>query len=395
MKVLTDAMGVPIFNWAEDLEEGALNQAHHLAQLPFAHHHIAIMPDGHLGMGMPIGGVLAAKNVIVPNAVGVDIGCGVLSTKTSLKREELNRDNLTKIFTLLRELIPVGFNHHSREQDEKWMPEAGNYFIRDKMTVVGLEYERALKQVGTLGGGNHFIEIQYEEEDEHIWFTVHSGSRNLGKKVADHYDKIAIGLNARWFSGIPVDWDLAFLPYDAPAAQAYLTEMAYCVDFAYCNRRLMENRIFQALSHVFPRELTTFSINIPHNYVAPETHYDEEVWVHRKGATRAALGQLGVIPGSQGSPTFIVKGKGSRKSFQSCSHGAGRKLSRTAAKRTLNLAEELHKMEKAGVLLHGMRGSNDLDEAAGSYKDIHRVMELQDDLVEIVHTLRPIAVMKG
>jgi tRNA-splicing ligase RtcB len=260
--------------------------------------------------------------------------------------------------------------------------------------IVGGEFSNALKSLGTLGGGNHFIEIQ-KGSDGHIWIMIHSGSRNLGKQVADHYNKIAIDLNEKWHSAVPKEWELAFLPVESDEGQAYLREMQYCVDYALANRKLMMERIMEIFGKVFPSPMLCLQfINIAHNYVAKEKHLGRDVWVHRKGATLASLETVGIIPGSQGTRSYIVQGKGNIHSFKSCSHGAGRRMGRKEAERTLNLEEEIKKLDDQGIL-HGIRGIHQLDEAAGAYKDIDMVIKNQSDLVEVLVELQPLGVVKG
>jgi tRNA-splicing ligase RtcB len=248
--------------------------------------------------------------------------------------------------------------------------------------------------LGTLGGGNHFIEIQSDEAGQ-IWVMIHSGSRNLGFKVAKHYNKVAVDLNTKWHSSIPKEWELAFLPFDTDEARKYLVEMGYCVQFALANRQLMLDRVLDCLSDVFDQAIGNHKrINIAHNYARMENHFGKDVMVHRKGATSAKLDEIGIIPGSQGSASFIVRGLGNRDSFASCSHGAGRKMGRKQACRELDLELEQNALEGQGII-HSVRGTQDLDEAPGAYKDIDKVMANQSDLVEITTKLRPLAVVKG
>jgi tRNA-splicing ligase RtcB (3'-phosphate/5'-hydroxy nucleic acid ligase) len=377
---------IPILSWANELEGGALTQAKNLANLPFAKKHIALMPDCHQGYGMPIGGVLATENVIIPNAVGVDIGCGMCAVKTSLK--EIDTETLKKIMGEIRKVIPLGFNKHKQEQDENLMPE-DNYWL-DTATVVHKEFDNALKSIGTLGGGNHFIEVQ-KGNDDYIWIMIHSGSRNLGKQVADYYNKLAIQLNEKWHNVVPKEWELAFLPVDSQEGQGYIKEMNYCIDFALANRKLMIDRIKEVMEGLGEVGFNTI-INIAHNYASLENHLGKNLWIHRKGATLATEDTIGIIPGSQGTSSYIVKGKGNPASFNSCSHGAGRKMGRKQAQKELNYEEEIKKM---GNVIHGMRSVKDLDEAPGSYKDISEVMKNQEDLVSILVELKPLAVIKG
>ena len=381
---------LPIKMWLDQPEEGALKQAYNLANLPFAFSHICLMPDTHEGYGMPIGGVLAAKNVIVPNAVGVDIGCGMCAVKTNIKANSLERNHLTQIMSGIRELVPLGFDHHKERQDESLMPQGYNI---DELVVVKREYFAALKQLGTLGGGNHFIEMQ-RCNDGFLWIMVHSGSRNFGLQVAEHYNKRAKKINALYFSSVDTKADLAFLPFETEDARLYYLEMKYCTEFALANRKLMMERIQQVVSSVLKNVLYEPIINIAHNYAAWEKHFDEKVIIHRKGATSANEGEIGIIPGSQGTKSYIVEGLGNPESFMSCSHGAGRVMSRKAAIRNLDLEEEKRKLDELGII-HSIRNKNDLEEASSAYKDISQVMTFQSDLVKILVELNPLAVIKG
>lgn len=384
MKNVISTEKLPIKIWATDLEEGALDQAKNLANLPFAFKHVALMPDAHQGYGMPIGGVLATKGVVIPNAVGVDVGCGMCALKTSL--QEIDTDRLKSIMGKIRSSVPVGFNKHNEKQNG--MPDNLPAFDG----IVLREYNKAIYQLGTLGGGNHFIEVQ-KGDDGYIWIMIHSGSRNLGKQVADHYNKIAVELNEKWHSSVTKDQELAFLPLEDDIAKQYMDEMNYCVEFALANRILMMDRIKSAFVDYVDVSFSDF-INIPHNYAAMENHYGENVLVHRKGATKATEGILGIIPGSQGTKSYIVCGKGNQESFKSCSHGAGRRMGRKQAQRELVLNDEIKRLDDMGVI-HSIRNINDLDEAPSAYKDIDTVMENQRDLVDIVVELTPLAVVKG
>ena len=388
MKVI-NTENIPIKLWLDDIEDGALQQAKNLANLPFAFKHIAIMPDSHQGYGMPIGGVLATKDVIIPNAVGVDIGCGMCVTETSLVY--ITQEDLLKVVNLIKKVIPVGFNHNLTKHE---IPA-----IFDNYTpVIDKEFDKAQYQIGTLGGGNHFIEIQ-KGSNNHIWIMIHSGSRNLGKQVADYYNKLAIQLNSKWYSSVEKNKDLAFLPISSDEAVNYINEMTYCVEFALANRKLMMQRIMECFNTVIPN--ITFPAfrgetinNISHNYVRHEHHFNTNVLIHRKGATSAKLDELGIIPGSMGTKSYIVRGLGNSQSFMSCSHGAGRKMGRMQAQRELNLEMEIASMNNQAIL-HDIVSINDLDEAPSAYKDIDVVMKNQEDLVEILVELRPLAVIKG
>lgn len=383
--------GTPIKIWAKYVDAHAMKEIVNLSTLPFVFHHLAFMPDVHGGKGMPIGGVLATRGVVIPNAVGVDIGCGMCAVKTSLKVADIPSEVLRKqILRGIRKQIPLGFDHHKSAQDEAFMPQG---FDIDKMTVVQRQYVSATKQVGTLGGGNHFLELQKDAEGT-LWIMIHSGSRNLGAQVGNFYNEKAKVLNKRWYSQVPVDIDMAFLPIQSDEAHAYWDEMLYCVEFALCNRRLMMDRICQVIGDIFPDAQFEPMINIAHNYAAWENHFEENVIVHRKGATRARVGEIGIIPGSQGTKSYIVEGLGNPDSFLSCSHGAGRAMSRSEAVRSLSLEDEVARLEAQGIV-HAIRGQKDLEEAAGAYKDIDEVMACQEDLVRIVTELSPVAVIKG
>lgn len=381
----------PIKLWLDDIEEEALQQAKNLANLPFIFKHVAIMPDAHMGYGMPIGGVMASEKMVVPNAVGVDIGCGMCAVQTSIRH--IDRDNLKTIMAGIRSAIPLGFKHHKRRQHESHMPNIKGAPHVSELPIINKEYKSALGQIGTLGGGNHFIEIQ-RSNDGVIWLMIHSGSRNLGYRVANHYNKLAVQLNAKWKSPIPKKFQLAYLPINSKEGQDYLAEMSYCAEFARCNRKLMMERL-QDIVHSFVTKVNFEPmIHVAHNYAALEEHFHKRVMVHRKGATRAFKGEIGIIPGSQGATSYIVRGKGNRDSFMSCSHGAGRKMGRKQAQRTLSLQDEIRKLDNQGII-HSVRSKKSLDEAAGAYKDIDTVINNQLDLIEIVETLHPLAVVKG
>ena len=388
-QVVSEGCRVPIKMWVRDIEENALAQARNLANLPFIFKHVALMPDCHSGYGMPIGGVIATKGVVIPNAVGVDIGCGMCAVKTSLN--EINTDVLKTIMSGIRELVPLGFDHHKQVQEESLMPSLENV---PEHGIVHRQYTAAKKQIGTLGGGNHFIEIQ-KGSDGHVWIMIHSGSRNIGLKVAEHYNKMAIHLNERWHSSVDKKQDLAFLPIETQEAKDYFAEMQYCVDFAFANRLLMMERIKSAFLSVIGETFSALEfINIAHNYARWESHFGTNVIVHRKGATSAREGEVGILPGSQGTKSYIIQGKGNTESFQSCSHGAGRTMGRKQAQRELVLEEEIEKLNSKGIV-HSIRNTRDLDEAPGAYKNIDTVMANQVDLVDILVELSPLAVIKG
>ncbi len=376
---------IPIKSWCEYVEPNAMGQAINLSLLPFAYHHIALMPDCHMGYGMPIGGVMVAKDVVVPNCVGVDIGCGVIAIKTDIKKSDMDTDTLKSIMSDIRQSIPVGFKHHNDRQAWDGFDNAPN------ISVVNTELNSSRKQLGTLGGGNHFIEIQHDE-DNYIWIMLHSGSRNFGYKIAKAYNDKAKELCKTWHAKLPSP-DLAFLPLNTKYADDYLSAMNFALEFAHESRNRMMLQTLDILALYFHTVESLEEINIHHNYATMEHHFGKNVMVHRKGAT-LARDNLGIIPGSQGTASYIVRGKSNPDSFHSCSHGAGRLMGRNQAKNELDLDTEIKRLEDKGVI-HSIRNKSNLDEAAGAYKDIDVVMASQMDLVDIVTKLEPMAVIKG
>lgn len=383
-----------ILCWCNLPEEGAIKQAINISQHPWLVGNVCLMPDTHEGYGMPIGGVVALENAVCPNMVGVDIGCGMLAVKTSLT--DINTEQLKDILGGskenefgIRNRIPVGFNHHNKDQEHNIF----NSDLWEKTVICKREKNAAKRQLGTLGGGNHFIEIQ-RGNDGHIWFMIHSGSRNLGYKVANYYNEKAKELCFLWKQDKIVKDDLAILPLDTKECSDYIKEMMLCLDFAYANRETMAKVIKEEITRVCGDVKFLEEINIHHNYASIENHYGKNVLVHRKGATLARKDTIGIIPGSQGTASYIVKGLGNETSLQSCSHGAGRKMSRKKAREELDLIEEQKKLDEKGIL-HAIRNKSDLDEASSAYKDIDIVMEEQKDLVDILVKLTPLAVVKG
>ena len=388
IKMINDC---PVMIWADRGEDSAMEQITNLTTLPFLFHHLAIMPDVHTGKGMPIGGVLACTDAVIPNAVGVDIGCGMCAVKTNWKVADITTEVLRKrIMRGIRKRIPLGKEHHKQAQDERLLPQGHDI---DKLEIVKRRQVSILKEIGTLGGGNHFIELQKDEEGT-LWIMIHSGSRNLGKQVGDYYNKKAALLNERWYSSVSPSIGLPFLPFRTQEFTDYWAEMQYCIDFALCNRRLMMMRIEEVLADALPGIKFEPMINIAHNYAAWENHFGKNVIVHRKGATLAREGITGIIPGSQGTASYIVEGLGNKYAFCSCSHGAGRLMSRTAAIQSLNMNEEIERLEAQGIV-HAIRCQDDMQEASGAYKDIETVIRNEADLVRIKTRLLPVAVIKG
>ena len=390
--IKTEKKGIQLsaYIWTDQVEESAWKQINNLTIFPHAFHHIAIMPDVHSGYGMPIGGVLAAKNVVIPNAVGVDIGCGMNYTQLDIESSTIVKENIKLIMGMIRESIPVGFKHNDNSCNDKEMP---NVEMDD---IVNKEFGSAKKQLGSLGGGNHFIEIQ-ENSDGNIGIMIHSGSRNLGLQVAKHYNNIA-----KEKSKLPKDWELDFLDINDKDGQDYLKAMNYCLEFALLNRKKMMNKIKNIIIDIYNKNKISTGQNIKfdnnidchHNYAVLETHFGEQVMVHRKGAISAKKGELGIIPGSQGTASYIVEGLGNEDSFMSSSHGSGRLMSRSQARKELNLENEKLSLDKQGII-HSIRNEKDLDEAPSAYKDIESVISNETDLIKQIIKLKPLAIIKG
>lgn len=399
----------PIKVWLrqEDLlEESCLQQAINLSNLPFVHKLVALMPDTHTGKGMPIGGVIATDNVVIPNAVGVDIGCGMAYMETNIEAAFLRNTN-TANGSLLQSIIgdvlrniPVGINHYkSRQASEtinKALADKGKY---DFAEVLLPEIEDGYYQIGTLGGGNHFIELQ-EDENGLIAIMLHSGSRHLGYQICNYFNDIARKCSTKWHSTVPDEYRLDFLPADSEEGQAYINWMSLALEFAHENRNRMMNDVIAIIEKLVSRVRGTqphYSgyINCHHNYASLEQHYGKTVWVHRKGAIRAREGELGIIPGAMGTYSYIVTGKGNKESFHSCSHGAGRLMSRTKAKASFSVESVITDLKKNGVVL-GKNKKNDVsEESRHAYKDIDTVIANELDLIAPVKKLRTIGVVKG
>ena len=399
-----DDMRLPIKVWLRDesqLEPQCLEQAVNLARLPFAFKHIALMPDTHMGFGMPVGGVLATQRVIVPNAVGVDIGCGMCFVPTDLPAAFLT-DTQTANGTLLQDIIgnimrevPTGFAKHKSVQVSHVLDSPSNPDLPAKIKG---ELENAYLQVGTLGGGNHFIEAQ-ADEDGKVGLMVHTGSRHLGFAIANHFNKIAEELNAKWHSTVTKDVGLAFLPTDTLEGQAYIECMELALRFSMENRMAIMRKVGVAVKEAAERHGAQVEfgqvINAHHNYATLEHHFGKNVWVHRKGAISAKPDEPGIIPGAMGSTSYIVRGLGNPESFMSSSHGAGRLFSRTQAKREISVDRVINDLNAQGVVL-GMRNRGECaDEARWAYKDIAEVIANETDLTVPVKTLRTLGVVKG
>ncbi len=392
---------VPIKSWCKDIEESAMMQAVAMANHPAAFKHVALMPDAHTGMGVPIGGVWALRDAISPASVGVDIGCGMCAVNTGYKIGKI-QGKIKSIIELIKNHVPVGFSHRTKEsaididssgEIDKLIDEhIEEIDILEKKTSGKVCIDSVYEQIGTMGGNNHFIEGQ-KDQDNYIWVMIHSGSRNIGKQIADVYNKIALESNLKWHSSIP-NKSLAFLPYNSEMGQEYYKAMKFALRFAFYNRKVMMmivSDLFKKSKLPWPDDWQDDMINIHHNYASMENHFGKNVLVHRKGATLARKGVVGIIPGSMGTSSYIVEGLGNNESFHSCSHGAGRKMSRSQAKKTITMSSFKHKMRD----IEYEPTKDNLDEAPQAYKDIDDVMEQQKDLVKIITKLTPIAVVKG
>ena len=404
-----ETMKIPVKVWLEnekELEASCREQALHLANLPFLAGPVCLMPDTHAGMGMPIGGVIASEDVIIPNAVGVDIGCGMAYIETGIRADDL-RQIMTGSGNLVQAIIgdimrnvPVGFAHHKQPMPsyvlDRALDEMDKY---EKDGELLGQLDAGYFQIGTLGGGNHFIELQ-ENDEGFLSVMIHSGSRHFGKSVCDYFHQKARALNQRWYSQVPDSYRLAFLPVDSPEGQQYLNWMQLSMDFAAENREKMMLAV-KAILEKWIGKYTEFSLNFSndinchHNYAALKNHKGKNLWVHRRGAVEAQNGQLAVIPGAMGSYSYVVMGLGNEESFCSSSHGAGRRYSRKGAMEAFTCEEVILDLERQGVVL-GKKGKADVaEESRFAYKDIEIVMENQKDLVIPVKRLKTIGVVKG
>lgn len=400
---LTDA-GVPVKAWTKGvaLEEAAHRQLLNAARLPFIYKWIAAMPDVHWGIGATVGSVIPTKGAIIPAAVGVDIGCGMMAARTTMSANHLP-ESLRNIRSAIERAVPHGRTNHGGPGDRgAWhdIPERN----QEMWGALKPRYDSLLERhpkldrgnhanhLGTLGTGNHFIEVCLDQE-ERVWFMLHSGSRGVGNRIGTYFIELARQDMRRYFINLP-DVDLAYLPQGTKHFDDYVDAVEWAQDYARWNRHLMMQQIVDAVrdsGEVPPFEATVEVINCHHNYVARENHFGENVFVTRKGAVRAREGDLGIIPGSMGARSYIVRGKGNAESFHSCSHGAGRAMSRMEARKRFSLEDHARMTE--GVECR--KDADVIDETPAAYKPIDAVMEAQTDLVEIVHTLRQVVCVKG
>lgn len=390
---------LPIKVWlksVEDIDDVCMTQSINLANIPFAFKWISLMPDTHQGFGMPIGGVLALKNHIIPNAVGVDIGCGMIFVDTSLKLSDLTDEKQNKIIKKIMGRIPVGFKHREEplhDQEIEDFIKNSDYDYTSVKTLYN-EVEGTFYQLGTLGGGNHFIELQ-KDDDENISIMIHSGSRNFGYKVARYYNDKADLYCKKNESHKLSKKQLSFLKADTDQGNAYIKWMELALLFARRNRKIMLDIVKEILVEECGDVDFFNEINAHHNYASLEEHYGEMVWVHRKGAIKVHKGEKGIIPGAMGSYSYIVEGLGNPESFYSCSHGAGRHLSRKQAEKEYDRQSVLADLDDMGVKIGIPNKSQVADESRFAYKDINEVMENQKDLCTPVKRLRTVMVVKG
>ncbi len=403
-QTFTDHTGVPIKAWTRGvaLEDKARRQLENVAALPCVRKWVAVMPDVHLGYGATVGSVVPMSGAIVPAAVGVDIGCGMIASATTLTASDLP-DSLAGIRNRIEAAVPHGrtrnggrgdrgaWQHLPKRQELAW----ADLLPRFEAIVAkhpAISKANHYSHLGTLGTGNHFVELCLDETDR-VWIMLHSGSRGIGNRIGSHFIRLAKREMERWFISLP-DADLAYLPEGSTYFGDYVEAVGWAQDYAMVNRQLMMTQTVEALQ--LCAELPYFesdivAVNCHHNYVAKEHHFGDNVWVTRKGAVRAGLDELGIIPGSMGARSFIVRGKGNPLSFNSCSHGAGRAMSRTAARKRFTVAD--HVAATAGIECRKDEGV--IDETPAAYKDIDAVMAAQADLVDIVHTLRQVVCVKG
>ena len=387
---------VPVKIYTGEVEAAARAQLVNLSRLPIVHPHVAAMPDVHLGIGATVGSVIPTLRAIIPAAVGVDIGCGMMAARLSLTASDIDEQRLRKVFDRISRDVPVGFQQHG-ERDVR--TEAARHFssrlnsILKKHAGIGKRVGKRSSwahQLGTLGGGNHFIEVCLDEQ-QHVWVMLHSGSRGIGNAIGGYFIELARKDAERNDVHLP-DRDLAYFPEGAQHFDDYVEAVGWAQDYARANREEMMDLVLEALRRHLPSFAQTGgAVNCHHNYVERERHYGAEVWLTRKGAIRAGAGELGIIPGSMGARSYIVRGRGSAESFHSCAHGAGRRMSRNAAQKCFSI-EDLEKQTR-GVICRKDKGV--LDEIPGAYKDIDEVMANQSDLVEVVHTLKQVLCVKG
>ena len=387
---------MPVEVFTDDLEASARQQLVNISKLPIVHHHVAAMPDVHAGIGATVGTVIATDRAIIPAAVGVDIGCGVIAARTSLSAKDIDEKSLRRVYDQIVRDVPVGREQHKAGRE---LTHAATPFKRDLGRILAAHPDLAKRfprtlnwaqQMGTLGGGNHFIEVCLDEADR-MWVMLHSGSRGIGNAIGSYFIELARRDMERELSQLP-DRDLAYLEEGTHHFDEYVRAVDWAQSYAAANRHSMMELVVEALErHLPPFQVLNEAVNCHHNYVQRERHYGKDVWITRKGAIRAGDGELGIIPGSMGAKSYIVRGRGAAESFQSCAHGAGRRMSRSAAQKKFTAADVAQ--QTAGVICRKDRGV--VDEIPAAYKSIDEVMENQCDLVEVLHTLKQVLCVKG
>ncbi|MFW2001399.1 RtcB family protein [Acinetobacter ursingii] len=390
------AYGVPVKIFTNDIDQDSIEQLTKMAQLQFIHSHIAVMPDVHVGKGATVGSVIPTKHAIIPAAVGVDIGCGMNAIRLNLKSSQLP-DNLSSLRHAIERKVPVGFDLHKQVKakastltplDKRLQPIISKHpgLVR-MLRKFDMTWQ---KQLGTLGGGNHFIELCLDENQD-VWIMLHSGSRGLGNVIGTYFIELAKKEAQHRFGHVP-DKDLSYFAEGSTSFDDYVEAVEWAQAYAYENRREMMRLILEAIRPLLPSfQLTKEAINCHHNYVSQEQHDGEDLLITRKGAIRAGKDELGIIPGSMGARSYIIRGKGHPDSFCSCSHGAGRKMSRNKAKHLFNQQDLIQQTQ--GIECRKDVGV--IDEIPSAYKDIDQVMAHQSDLIEVVHTLKQVLCIKG
>ena len=384
---------VPVKVYTGEMEPAARAQLVNISRLPIVHHHVAAMPDVHLGIGATVGSVIPTRRAIIPAAVGVDIGCGMMAARLSLTANELDEPSLKKTFGQISRDVPVGFDQHRDARDAAKRFRKSLTRVMEKHPGIGKRVGKNshwAQQLGTLGGGNHFIEVCLDESNR-VWVMLHSGSRGIGNAIGSYFIELAKKDAMKNNVHLP-DADLAYFPEGAKHFHDYVEAVGWAQDYARANRAEMMELVLDGMRRHLPSfEVTDEAVNCHHNYVEHEEHFGERVWLTRKGAIRAREGELGIIPGSMGARSYIVRGKGSAESFHSCAHGAGRLMSRNAAQKKFSLQDLQAQTE--GVICRKDKGV--IDEIPGAYKNIDEVMANQSDLVEVVHTLKQVICVKG
>lgn len=376
-----------LYSWASEVDRETLEQARMLSRLPIIEGHVALMPDAHLGIGSAVGSVIPTKGAVIPAAIGVDIGCGMIASRTDLSATDLP-DDLRRYVDRLARVVPAGLGNWHREptrEAREWMATHPNQGLTHTQAT------RAAAQLGSMGSGNHFFELCLDQHDD-VWVIMHSGSRGVGNQLADHHMKVAKRLCDA--AGIPLEHpDLAYLQERTPQFDAYIRDMRWSQAYALENRRLMMDAALKALRDVVGRGEEAFRVDTHHNFTALERHGDQDVWITRKGAVRAAVDDWGLVPGAMGQKSFVVRGLGNELAYRSCAHGAGRRLSRRRARKELSVESFAGVM--AGRAWQEASALELLDEHPGAYKPIEQVMAQQSDLVRVEYELRGIANYKG